>query len=170
MARDNKKKDSQAGPLAKQAGGPALFGHSQQAAQMLAQQTVSTTAFTGPIPPAELFQRYNQIVPGLAETIVGWNSQEIAHRHSQEVGMLDIDRLNAKSSAGDSRLGLWLGFVLGLCLLSVATVLAIKDQPWAAVSLGGGTLCGLVGTFVYGSRRMLFPQNNHKPIQPESQK
>ena len=151
MGRDKEKKPK-SGPPAHKPGGPAGFGQSQQSSQLIAQQTVS--AFTGPIPPAELLQRYNQVMPGVAETIVGWNSQEIKHRHEQENGMLGIDWHNARATAGDSRLGLWLGFAVSVILLSVSLVLALKDQPWAAVSLGGGTLVGLVGTFVYGSRKM----------------
>lgn len=162
MGRDKEKKPK-AGPPAKTQGGPAAFGQ-QNATRVVAQQTVSE--FAGPIPPAELLQKYNQVVPGLAEIIVSWNSQEIQHRHSQENGMLGIDWHNARASAGDSRLGLWLGFAVSVMLLSVSAILAFKDQPWAAVALGGGTLVGLVGTFVYGSRKMLTPQNHQAPAPP----
>ncbi|MDR0378899.1 MAG: DUF2335 domain-containing protein [Candidatus Accumulibacter sp.] len=54
------------------------------AAVAAAQVSHMTAAFTGPIPPPEYLERYNQIVPGTAKIIVDAFERESRHRQELE--------------------------------------------------------------------------------------
>lgn len=44
----------------------------------------SVMAYSGPIPPPESLEKYNDIVPGAAERIIGMAEKEQVHRHTIE--------------------------------------------------------------------------------------
>ncbi len=67
----------------------------------------SAIQFSGPLPPARELQAYEQVVPGSADRIIKMEEDEASHRRAQEQRLI-------KSSCGDSRLGLWLGFFIGM--------------------------------------------------------
>lgn len=67
----------------------------------------SAIQFSGPLPPARELQAYEQVVPGSADRIIKMAEDEALHRRAQEQRLV-------KSSCGDSRLGLWLGFFIGM--------------------------------------------------------
>jgi uncharacterized membrane protein len=63
--------------------------------------------FSGPIPPPETLQKYDQVLPGLAERIMKQAESQTAHR-------IDIEKKVIQSDVINSRLGLIFGFILGL--------------------------------------------------------
>jgi len=123
---------------------------------------------SGPIPSADELHAYESVIPGLPRTIVEWADIQIKHRQELEriATQAEIDHLRA--SDGDSRLGLWLGFVVAMSLIVVSGILAWQEKTWAAVGLSGGTLVGLVSVFVYGSQKKKRSNGNGQPL-PDQQ-
>lgn len=47
-------------------------------------ESKSVTAYSGPIPPPESLEKYEQVVPGSAERILAMAEKEQEHRHKTE--------------------------------------------------------------------------------------
>ncbi len=103
-------------------------------------------SYSGPIPPAEELQAYEQVIPGAADRIITMAEEEANHRRKMEDKMVD-------SSCGDSRLGLWLGFWVSLAALGLSGFIAYFSSPTAGSLLALASITSLVGVFVYGSRQ-----------------
>jgi uncharacterized membrane protein len=118
--------------------------------------------FSGPIPPPTLLAHYDQITPGLASRIVAMAEAQSQHRQAIESQVI----------AGDVRrsyLGLVFGLLIGLAGLITGGIVAVCDQPWAGVGLGGATLGTLVGAFIYGSQAKRNEAANKAPARPAQQ-
>ena len=109
-------------------------------------EAVISKFFSGPIPPAAELNAYEKVIPGAAERIIKMAEDESVHRRNQEEKMLS-------SSCGDSRLGLWLGFFIGLSALTLSGLIAIYASPGAGSFLAFASISSLVGVFVYGSKK-----------------
>ncbi len=64
--------------------------------------------------------------------------------------MLEKNVIN--SDIKNSKLGLWFGFIIGLTGIIAGGVIVAIGQVVAGSVISGGTILGLVGTFVYGSQ------------------
>lgn len=109
-------------------------------------EAVYSAIFSGPIPPASELKAYEDVVEGAANRIIKIAEGEAEHRRKQEEKMVN-------SSCGDSRLGLWLGFFMGLASLALSGAIAIFASPTAGSILAFASISSLVGVFVYGSRQ-----------------
>jgi uncharacterized membrane protein len=98
------------------------------AAKGSAVQVVIATAHGGPFPPPEQLRTYNDVVPGLAETLVVEFKAEARHRRRIQA----IGQLGTLSIAG---LSIIAGALLGYALNSPLAALAVI-----------GLVCGAVGT------------------------
>lgn len=106
---------------------------------------IAVTRFSGPLPPPQILEEYNRIVPGSANRILAMAEKQAAHRR-----MLESQSLS--SGVRNSHLGLISGLLVGLGGIVAATVIAIFGHPQAGVGMGFLTLGSLVSVFVYGSR------------------
>ncbi len=106
---------------------------------------ITATSFAGPLPPPQILEDYNRIVPGSANRILSMAEKQADHRRHLESQITSSDITN-------SRVGLVFGLVIGLSGIAAATVIAIYGNPQAGVGMGLLTLGSLVGVFVYGSR------------------
>ena len=102
-------------------------------------------SFSGPIPPPQFLEKYNEIFPGAAEIIIKMAKEQAEHRQALEKTVIHSDIRN-------SLLGLVFGLIIGLSGLAAGTFLIISGYQTTGAIIGGGTLSGLVGTFIYGSR------------------
>ena len=88
---------------------------------------VQSISFRGPLPPPALLAHYDEIKPGLADSITAMAEAEQQHRHSWETSALDAQRV-------ESRRGQWLGFGIAAMGMVSAMVCAYLGQPVVAVS------------------------------------
>ncbi|HVA50222.1 MAG TPA: DUF2335 domain-containing protein [Pirellulales bacterium] len=125
-------------------------------AGVLAQITsqVTTTSYSGPVPPPALLREYNDIVPGAAERIMAMAEKQSAHR-------IDLESTVVKGDSRRSWVGLWLGFVVSLAIIGAGLWVALSGAPTAGAAIITGTIVSLSGVFVYGqhSRRV---EREHK--------
>jgi uncharacterized membrane protein len=102
--------------------------------------------FSGPLPPPNILEQYNRVVPGAAERILKMAEDQSAHRRSLEQKVISSDVLNSK-------LGLIFGFSIGLVAILSGVYIVIIDKNNNGYFLSLGTIVALVSVFVYGRRK-----------------
>jgi len=112
------------------------------------QQIVQT--YSGPLPPPEAFERYNQTLPSAAERIMAQAEVQSAHRRQVEMHAVRV-------TARDSLLGLLSAFLIGTTGMVCATIVILHGQPVSGTILGSAALVSIVGAFIYGTRARRAP-------------
>jgi uncharacterized membrane protein len=102
-------------------------------------------SFSGPLPPPETLDRYNQILPGAAERII--TMAESQHQHRQ-----GLETLVIHSNVKAQKLGTILGFIVAMTVVLGGMYLVHegKNAPGLAAILTA--LASLVGVFLYSKR------------------
>mgnify|MGYP001591579865 CR=1 FL=1 len=116
-------------------------------------------SFSGPLPPPNVLEQYDRIVPGAADRIIKMAEQQSQHRRELERKVIDSDVQNSK-------LGLIFGFIIGLVLISGGIFLIWKGYNLSGVLLGVVYVGSVVGIFVYGSwERRKEREHRHKEVE-----
>ena len=89
--------------------------------------TASISAFQGPLPPPELLERYNQIVPNGADRIVAMAESQMLHRQSLESAVV-LGNIKAQSG-GQTK-----AFILGLIAILGGIGLIAFDKNSAGLA------------------------------------
>ena len=113
---------------------------------------VQRTTWQGPIPPPDILQGYEDIVPGAAERLLQMAEAQSAHRIQLEKAVV----------AGDIKSGYWglaAGFILSALVIGGGIYLIATGHDWAGSVLIGLNLIGLAGVFVYGARNLRATRN-----------
>lgn len=105
---------------------------------------VSASSYSGPLPPPEILEYYDKIIPGGADRIFSLVEKQAAHRQGLERSVLKSDSIN-------SIMGTICGFLIGVISILAGTYCITQGHEWSGSFLGGSGLTGLVGVFVYGS-------------------
>ncbi len=110
-----------------------------------------SSKFSGPIPPPELLEGYENIVPGSADRIIRMTERQIDHR-------TNIESLIVKGDNRRADKGLTFAFMLGILCIVVAAALAYLGQPNVAIVIivvlfGTGTTTYIYGTNVRKQER-----------------
>src|SRR3989338_7839901 len=100
------------------------------------------SGFSGPIPPPQILQQYNNVVPDAAERIIRMAEKQSDHR-------MDLERKVVNSNISKSYLGMILGTVIAVCGLLVAKEISVNGHPWAASAIAALDLGGLIGVAIY---------------------
>ncbi len=108
---------------------------------------VSLTTYSGPLPPPEILQQYEQTYPGAAKQIFDDFLQESAHRRQLERKVVNADAFSKMSGALSSALIGLLGVAGGLWLLH-------EGRSLAGLSSVIATLASLLSVYIYQQRKM----------------
>ncbi len=117
--------------------------HTTANKELVSQQQVTFSEFAGPIPPPEILERYNAVVPNAAERIITMAEKQQEHR-------ISIENKVVSSNIFNEKFGIICSLIIGLTGLICATICAMNGAQTTAVVIGGATLTSLVGVFVYG--------------------
>ena len=101
--------------------------------------------FSGPLPPPEILQKYNEILPGAADRIIRMAEDQSRHRQN-------LERTVIASNSFVQKLGPVLGFVIAMTAITGGIWLAANGKSRAGLTSIIGALAALVGVFVYGKR------------------
>lgn len=101
---------------------------------------------SGPLPPAEELEKYEKLLPGLADRIVKMAEKEQDHQH-------DMQKTGLKGEIWDGRIGQILGFLIGFGALGYGSHTAIAGAEITGGFIGVGGIGSLVAVFVYGRKR-----------------
>lgn len=99
--------------------------------------------FIGPVPPPDLLERYNQIIPGAGERIIAMAEQETSHRH-------DIERTIVTNEYREAKRGQIFAVIIGSLAIISGTIISLQGAQWAGIAIGGGGVIGLVSVFIFG--------------------
>jgi len=97
----------------------------------------------GPIPPPEILQHYEQILPGAAERILVMAEEDAKHEHALEKSVLHL-------ASEEVKRGQLYGLIIGILAFVTSIIALALGSEKAAITLGGTTVIGLVAVFVIG--------------------
>ena len=113
-------------------------------------QSISATAqiqwHQGPLPTPSVLHEYDNVLPGAAERIICMAEEQAKHRQELEKAVIESD-------IKDSKIGLYLGFIIGVVAIISGTVCIVQGQTIAGGVIGGSAVPGLTAVFVYGSQQ-----------------
>ena len=84
---------------------------------------------SGPLPPAEQLDKYNQFVPGAGDRII--KMAEEGFKHGRE-----MEKETLKAIRQEKQRGQWMAFTMGLVGLAGAFYLGLKGQGYPSIGLG----------------------------------
>lgn len=98
--------------------------------------------YSGPIPPASELTKYESVLPGAADRILGMAEKQAQHRHKMEDKMLD-------ASIAAERAGQIFGFaIFGLAIVAGFILIMLGKDVAGLVSLVIA-IGSIIGLFVY---------------------
>jgi uncharacterized membrane protein len=103
---------------------------------------IQAAAFSGPLPPPDALERYNQIVPGAAERIIAMAESQHTHRQALEKHVIH-------SNISAQRLGTVLGFVVAMTVVIGGMYLIHEGKSGEGLAAILTALASLVGVFLY---------------------
>jgi len=98
---------------------------------------------SGPLPPPQTLERYDKVVPGGAERIVGWVEEQSSHRQT-------LERLRLEGDLANERRGQWFALTITLATLGASAFLIQQGNDVSGLALILTELALIVGIFVYG--------------------
>jgi uncharacterized membrane protein len=107
--------------------------------------SLQVLSYSGPLPPPDVLQKYNEIEPGLVDRIMKMAESQAQHRHNLESFVIGQRSKN-------ERLGATYGFIIaGMAIVGSFVLIGLGKD---AIGLTGllGTIGTLAGVFVYGRR------------------
>jgi uncharacterized membrane protein len=99
-------------------------------------------SFSGPIPPPEALERYNNVLPGAAERIIAMAESQHQHRQS-------LERHVIESNVSAQKLGTVLGFIVAMTVVLGGMYLVHEGKSTAGLAAILTALASLVGVFLY---------------------
>jgi uncharacterized membrane protein len=115
---------------------------SQQAQQRIQVAIKQETQWSGPIPPPEVLDRLNQVIPGGAERVLKMAEKEQTHR-------IGIERDGLAASRDDARRGQYLGALISGTAIVGAVVTAVIGSPAIVpIALVGVPVVAIVNAIV----------------------
>ena len=134
---------------------------SQRPPNQIIQRT--SVEFSGPLPPPEVLEKFDRIVPGAAERIIRMAEQQSEHRHRLESKVIG-------ANTRDSLLGLIFGFLVSMGFLSAACLAFYTGYAWQATVLAAIDLVGLASAFIYGTHSRRHERlAKHQPTQHQTE-
>ncbi len=101
------------------------------------------TAFRGPLPPPDILEGFERIVPGSARTIIENFDQQSKHRREIESKVIDVKNTAALR-------GQWIGGGLALVIAGMGFYLALVGKSSEAITAIVAPIAGVVAIFIYG--------------------
>lgn len=99
--------------------------------------------FSGPLPPPEILQQYDQVIPGAAERILAMAEKDAKHQR-------EIENSAIQFASREVKRGQWFGLAIGISAFITSIVALGLGSEQTASILGGVTVVGLVTVFVVG--------------------
>lgn len=121
--------------------------------------TLVHKSHSGPLPPPEDFEHYEQTLPGLANRITALTEREQGHRHKMERWAMIMEFITHLFGQSGSLIA------LGLLLAAVIYMAQIGQSMPSAVIGAIGVI--VVGYLQFSARRANRPQQDEKPSTPK---
>lgn len=111
---------------------------------------VQSVQFSGPLPPPEILQRYNQVLPSAAERILAMAEAQSVHRKELERRIAEAEIEDVRAQRRETRLGQVCGAMIVLAGLGAGTYAAVQGAELSGVIVAVAGLGAIVTAFVLG--------------------
>ncbi len=99
-------------------------------------------SFSGPVPPPEILQAYNKVIPDGAERILSMAERQSLHRQ-------DLEKIIVKGNSRHQTWGVFAAFLLSIFTIVVGVFLIYNDKDASGLAIIITNLVALAGVFVY---------------------
>lgn len=106
--------------------------------------------YRGPLPPPEILQKYDTVLPGAAERIIAMAERQAAHRQQMEKEVVQGEIADKEADRQEAHRGQLFGLVIALVAFSCGTALVIMGHAKAGTAIATSVILGLVSVFVFG--------------------
>ena len=89
----------------------------RQTVQRVEHRSEMIAAYRGPIPPPEILEGFERVVPGAGERILAMAEREQANKHARQADASQLDAQTLTFSYGLMTRSQWMGFVILLLTL-----------------------------------------------------
>lgn len=131
-------------------------------------QQTQTQVFQGPTPPPEVMERYEKLVPGIAERLFKLAEDESLHRRALEDQankaniaaqdkQLEIAKLQSKAAFDSDSKGQSAGVFVSISCIVGAVFLSMYGHDWVAGGLAAIPTAAVIQAFF--AKRSSLPQN-----------
>lgn len=118
--------------------------------------TAISASFSGPLPPPNILQGYENIQSGFADRIIKMAECQASHRQNLEKKVVD-------SNTQNEFIGMCFAFVLTVSLMSLGFYLIINDKSTAGYFALFGPVVFHASNYIYNKRKEgLSMQNNRQ--------
>lgn len=124
-------------------------------AQPSRQITATASTFEGPIPPPDVLQQYNSIIPNAAERIIRMAEKQSDHR-------MDLEKKVVYSNIKKSYVSMGLATSIALYGLYIAKEIAINGNPAMATAIIALDIGGLISVAIYNVRTQKAERNKRQ--------
>lgn len=105
---------------------------------------VIAASFEGPLPPPDMLEHYNNVVPGAAERILAMAEKNGDHRRALETYVIRAEHRRSMT-------GTLVGGVVALAIIICGTIVTLEGYPEVGLTMVALDIAGIAGSFVYGT-------------------
>ncbi len=125
---------------------------SSEPVQPVADITMVEATWSGPLPPPDTLQQYEELVPGAANRILVMAESQIKHDQNQENMTLEITRTVINGNSKRGYLGILSAFIIAMTGIGCGTFLSAIGREGIGAAFVVVPLVGLAGVFVHGTQ------------------
>ena len=114
---------------------------------------VQASTFSGPLPPPDIMEGYNNIVPNAAERIITVFESEVKHRHDLERAQVDDEKQDRIRAHRLILLGQVMGFILAVAFIVSGTFLIFHDKQVSGTIVSTTAMLGIIAAFLNSHKK-----------------
>jgi uncharacterized membrane protein len=118
--------------------------------------------FSSPLPPPELLQSYEHLLPGTIERIIKLAETQSIHRQKQEDESLNANIRHLERTDNEAKRGQWFAFILVSLGIIGAVICAFIHAEIVGSIIGGASIVTVALAFINGR---FFNSKNNKQSQ-----
>jgi uncharacterized membrane protein len=99
-----------------------------------------------PLPPPDILQRYDEVLPGATERLLRMVEDESAHRRKLENRQMD-------SEVAEAHRGQWMAFFITVFTIAIGAYTALQGAQVTGTFIGAGGVIALAAVFIRGRQR-----------------
>lgn len=115
-------------------------------------QTTMLEAYSGPLPPADDFERYENVHPGSARIILEMAEREQKHRHEAETATIMAETEDMRATHFENKLALGIAAFVTMSFLALGFILTMHGHDAVGGIMMGTSLVGIIGAILKNKR------------------